>query len=1330
MDYVTLIKLSGSRKKFILEVFAVIVVFIFLASSALSSIGHYNSSVNTQDMYEVHSGTMAPNNNNSSDLVYVKYTLDLLNNTLLSGNEDNISNSSVCPVAAAFDPANGYIYVADSGCSTVSVINGSTNKVVATVNVESGPQAVAFDSANGYIYVANQGSGNISVINGSTNKVVATVNVGSEPDAVAFDSANGYIYVANVYPNNVSVIDGSTNKVVATIDVGSWPVSAAFDSTNGYIYVANIDPNNVSVIDGSTNKVVATVNVVSYPEPPRYDSASAAFDPANGYIYVANFCSNNVSVIDGSTNKVVATVNVGSSPEGEAFDQSNDYVYVVNCESGTVSILAMGKPITTYFVTFKESGLTSGTSWSVTLNGTMESSTTSTITFSVPNGTYTFSIGTVTGYNSLSSSGSLTVSGSSVSTNIIFTPSKHPHYLLYDDFVSDNYINTSRWSLDSSVVQNITQTDSRMFNENITLVQPNDFAYSFNGGLSFLPSGYNNMAGFTGNRLFTYPITVNVNFTMGSDPGGNSMIILSNAKGYDIAGAYLADQAYVQSGNQTPAATGYNIQSGVEYDLSMYVNSTQFTVTISSSQGRYSDIYQYSPSGNQTLYLTFGSFIGTFPGEIYSPTDTPEIVFQNASVSSQKTWNLNIYTNSSNGNPDPGVNVTITNAFTNRTESALSPSNGTVRIDNLYSGQYYVVATQTQGGFVVTNSKYIFVGEPNDPSLSNISLSLEISAPPPTQLCASIESLNSTTGQAPWNNTFIALPEGYVGNYTYRWYIDGIYAGSGYDLSRTFYNPNSTGTTSYKVSLQITSQGKWFGVTYSSMVADATTYQIVYSEPIYLNLAVTSPSAYASVSYGSHYDYALAFLKGQSLYLDANITDNYLSDTIPKWLMGIIGISYPFWGVNISNSAGNDNGIIQVLQPGSATYLNNVSLPGVIKSLNQLVGSTFDVTLGPLATFAVIGDVIQIVLAAIGVVGGLSVLAGSSVPIIKSLVDDLIMQLDHASAMTSFKLFSGSSINIVRAITNRIMSFLEDLLPSLLNTLYSIIKQYAPNELDAISGLIGDLGESISQIFPAWKLFDLGFDIGAVIGAAIRGNLVTQYKITSSQDAINYEVNDPGNALPYVQVSGASGYSGWNGSWEGNGYSHSSYTSSGYTFSLPSNGTSLLEITNPSRTSSMQYDLNVSVNNTTENLKGTLNQGSTVRYIVASNSTHVSIAKTYTVTFAEDDLPSGTTWYVNITASDGTVYDSGAISGTSYSFSLTNGTYSYTVSNLSGYSDSPSSGSITVNGASVSKTVIFSPIKKSSLLSGISSIELYGIIGALVAVAAIGAGVAVYRKRK
>ncbi len=106
---------------------------------------------------------------------------------------------------------------------------------------------------------------------------------------------------------------------------------------------------------------------------------------------------------------------------------------------------------------------------------------------------------------------------------------------------------------------------------------------------------------------------------------------------------------------------------------------------------------------------------------------------------------------------------------------------------------------------------------------------------------------------------------------------------------------------------------------------------------------------------------------------------------------------------------------------------------------------------------------------------------------------------------------------------------------------------------------------------------------------------------------------------------------------------------------------------------------------------------------------------TYTVTFTESGLPSGTAWYVNL--SNG--MKSGAITTSTYSFSLTNGSVSYTISGTSGYSANRTSGSFTVNGNNVAISVKFS--KPSSPSSSITAIEEYSIVGAVVALALIGA---------
>ena len=74
-----------------------------------------------------------------------------------------------------------------------------------------------------------------------------------------------------------------------------------------------------------------------------------------------------------------------------------------------------------YPVVFNENGLSNRTSWSVTMNGTTLTSEHPDITFSEPNGTYSFTIATTRGYSASPSSGTINVEGAETHQTVLFT---------------------------------------------------------------------------------------------------------------------------------------------------------------------------------------------------------------------------------------------------------------------------------------------------------------------------------------------------------------------------------------------------------------------------------------------------------------------------------------------------------------------------------------------------------------------------------------------------------------------------------------------------------------------------------------------------------------------------------------------------------------------------------------------------------------------------------------------------------------------------------------------------------------------------------------------
>jgi YVTN family beta-propeller protein len=78
--------------------------------------------------------------------------------------------------------------------------------------------------------------------------------------------------------------------------------------------------------------------------------------------------------------------------------------------------------VTSFPVTFTESGLPSGTSWSVAFRGASASGTENLVFWGVPNGTFAFMIGSVSGYTANRTTGEVQVRGAAASLPITFAP--------------------------------------------------------------------------------------------------------------------------------------------------------------------------------------------------------------------------------------------------------------------------------------------------------------------------------------------------------------------------------------------------------------------------------------------------------------------------------------------------------------------------------------------------------------------------------------------------------------------------------------------------------------------------------------------------------------------------------------------------------------------------------------------------------------------------------------------------------------------------------------------------------------------------------------------
>ncbi|MEA5009041.1 YncE family protein [Clostridium tyrobutyricum] len=131
------------------------------------------------------------------------------------------------PVTTAIT-SNGKTLVSTANAEKLLAIVDIASGNISKVSVGIGPAQVYISPDDRYAFVANQGteespSNTVSKVDLSTKKVVATIKVGNGAHGVVTSSDNKYVYITNMYENTVSVIENASNKVIATVPVGKEP---------------------------------------------------------------------------------------------------------------------------------------------------------------------------------------------------------------------------------------------------------------------------------------------------------------------------------------------------------------------------------------------------------------------------------------------------------------------------------------------------------------------------------------------------------------------------------------------------------------------------------------------------------------------------------------------------------------------------------------------------------------------------------------------------------------------------------------------------------------------------------------------------------------------------------------------------------------------------------------------------------------------------------------------------------------------------------------------------------------------------------------------------
>lgn len=228
---------------------------------------------------------------------------------------------------------NGKLIVLDTEQIINSASNSGINPVLAEIEVGVHPTTIAVNRKTNYIYVANNGGESLSVIDGKNNSVVTVISVGKNPTNIVLNENTNKVYVINRLSRSISIIDGNTNRIIKNISSEQFPTEIRVNPLTNKIYCATLS-NEVLVIDGKSNEVVKKIKVDPMP-------FWLEINQVTNKIYVSNSYSGTVSVIDGISDKILKTIEMphNSSPVEMVVNSNTNKIYVKDTTLGRIYVI-------------------------------------------------------------------------------------------------------------------------------------------------------------------------------------------------------------------------------------------------------------------------------------------------------------------------------------------------------------------------------------------------------------------------------------------------------------------------------------------------------------------------------------------------------------------------------------------------------------------------------------------------------------------------------------------------------------------------------------------------------------------------------------------------------------------------------------------------------------------------------------------------------------------------------------------------------------------------------------------------------------------------------
>ncbi|HUG72931.1 MAG TPA: cytochrome D1 domain-containing protein [Steroidobacteraceae bacterium] len=225
---------------------------------------------------------------------------------------------------------------ADKGADGIGVVDLESLQLVTVLRGVSDPEQLAVNADGTKLYIASEDTGQAVVMNAVSGAVLATMPVGGEPEGVTLSPDGRWVYMSSEEDHQIAVIDTQTDKVVATLDVGLRPRFTEFSDDGALAFISAENDGTVTVADARTHKVLRTWKLEGG-DLVRPVGMTVSHD--GKLLYTVTGRGQTLVAIEVATGKQVASVEVGPRPWGVAVSPDGQTLFTANGGSNDVSVV-------------------------------------------------------------------------------------------------------------------------------------------------------------------------------------------------------------------------------------------------------------------------------------------------------------------------------------------------------------------------------------------------------------------------------------------------------------------------------------------------------------------------------------------------------------------------------------------------------------------------------------------------------------------------------------------------------------------------------------------------------------------------------------------------------------------------------------------------------------------------------------------------------------------------------------------------------------------------------------------------------------------------------